>query len=81
MTFIPVVTAANGVLDLFMSAESQNYSANIISAKCDDFPNVTYKGNRIMGLSFTEGIPIKLKVQLDYHDYCSMEMKAYGNKI
>lgn len=81
VTFIPVVTAANGVLDLFMSAESQNYSANIISAKCDDFPNVTYKGNRIMGLSFTEGIPIKLKVQLDYHDYCSMEMKAYGNKI
>lgn len=81
VTFVPVATATNGVLDLYMSAESQNYNASIVSVSCDSFPDITFKDNRVMGLIFTEGTPIKLKVQLNYHDYCSMEVKAYGNKV
>lgn len=81
VTFIPAATATNGILDLFMSAESQNYDASILNVTCDDYPNLTFKDNRVMGLEFSAGRPIKLKIQLDYHDYCSMEVKAYGNKV
>lgn len=81
VTFVPTTTATDGILDLFMSAESQNYNASIISASCDGNDGLTFKDNRIRGLSFTEGVPVKLYIQLDYHDYCSMEVKAYGNKV
>lgn len=81
VTFVPTTTATDGILDLFMSAESQNYNASIISASCDGNEGLTFKDNRIRGLSFTEGVPVKLYIQLDYHDYCSMEVKAYGNKV
>jgi len=81
ITFVPSTNATNGIIDLFMSAESQNYNAKIIAATCDTSSGLTFKNNRISGLSFRENTPIKLKVQLDYHDYCSMEVKAYGNKV
>lgn len=81
VTFVPVATATNGVIDLFMSAESQNYDAKIVDVVCDGQPNISFRLNRISGISFVENSPIKLHVQLDYCDYCSMEVKAYGNKI
>ena len=81
VTFVPTTTATDGILDLFMSAESQNYNASIICASCDGNRGLTFKDNRIKGLCFTEGVPVKLHIQLDYHDYCSMEVKAYGNKV
>jgi hypothetical protein len=64
-----------------MSAESQNYDARIVAVACDGQPGISFKANRISGLSFTENSAVRLYVQLDYHDYCSMEVKAYGNKI
>ena len=77
----PKTVEADMERDLYMSAESQNYNASIVSVSCDSFPDITFKDKRVMGLIFTEGTPIKLKVQLNYHDYCSMEVKAYGNKV
>jgi hypothetical protein len=81
VSFMPAVSAENGILDLFMSAESQNYDASIVSATCDACPGIKFSKNRIEGLSFTEKVPVLIKVVLDYHDYCSMEVKAYGNKV
>lgn len=81
VTFVPMSPATNGIIDLYMSAESQNYDAHIIAVTCDGQPGISFKANRISGLSFTENVPVKLQVQLDYHDYCSMEVKAYGNKV
>lgn len=81
ITFTPSATATNGILDLFMSAESQNYDASIVGASCDACPNLKFAKNRIEGLDFKEQTPVTIKVALDYHDYCSMEVKAYGNKV
>ena len=79
-TFVPTANASVAVIDLFMSAESQNYNAKIVGATCDSCPGISFSDNRISGLAFAENVPIRIKVQLDYHDYCSMEVKAYGNK-
>jgi len=43
-------------------------------------PTLTVNENHISGLSFTANTPVRLKVTIDYRDYCSMEVKAYGNK-
>ncbi len=80
ITFVPASSAENGRFDLFLSAESQNYNAPIISAIGMGQPPLTIYENRISGLSFTANTPVRLKVTIDYRDYCSMEVKAYGNK-
>ena len=81
VTFTPSANASNGVIDLYMSAESQNYDASIVAVSCDAFPDLKFTKNRIEGFVFTEKAPVTIKVSLDYHDYCSMEVKAYGNKV
>ena len=81
ITFVPAASADDAVLDLFMSAESQNYEAKLLNASLADGTVISVDKNRVKGLSFIAGQPIKVNVKLDYHDYCSMEVKAYGNKI
>lgn len=80
VSFTPAMNATDAVLDLFMSAESQNYDAVILGATCDACPDIQITNNRVSGLVFEAGKTVKVAVQLDYHDYCSMEVKAYGNK-
>lgn len=77
----PSISATNGFVDLFMSAESQNYNAEILSATCSGQPDIQFEGNRIKNISFTENTSLQITVVINYHDYCSMEVKAYGNKI
>lgn len=81
ISFTPSASATNGVIDLFMSAESQNYDANIVNVQCEECPGLKINKNRIEGFVFNEKTPVTIKVSLDYHDYCSMEVKAYGNKV
>lgn len=81
ITFVPTLSAENGKLELYLSAESQNYEATIVSAMGIGQPILTVSTNQIMGISFKANTPVRLKVVLDYHDYCSMEVKAYGNKV
>lgn len=52
----------------------------VISATAEG-AELTVSGNKISGLTFTENVPVKLSVKIDFHDYCSMEVKAYGNKV
>lgn len=81
ISFKPDVSAENAFIDLYMSAESQSYEAEIISVSCSVNPDIICNKNRIEGLVFTAGTLLKIKVKLNYHDYCSMEVKAYGNKV
>lgn len=80
ITFVPTSSAENGRFDLFLSAESQDYEAPIISAIGIGQPPLIVAGNHISGMEFTANIPVRLKVTIAYRDYCSMEVKAYGNK-
>lgn len=81
IVFTPNTSATDGVLEIFMSAESQNYEARILSAESEGYPDLEINGNKIKNFAFSEKKPIKVNIQLDYHDYCSLEVKAYGNKI
>lgn len=79
--FTPSTSATDGYIEIYMSAESQNYDAPLIGASCTECPGLAFANNRISSLVFIEKQPLKINIQLDYHDYCSLEVKAYGNKI
>jgi len=81
IVFTPSISATAGILEVFMAAESQNYDARILTASCDSCPDLSIQNNKISNLTFTEKQPLKVHIKLDYHDYCSLEVKAYGNKI
>lgn len=81
IVFTPSSSASDGYIDVYMSAESQNCDAALLSASCPECADLTFSGNRISNLVFTEKQPLKISIQLDYHDYCSLEVKAYGNKV
>lgn len=81
IVFTPDSSATDSILEVFMSAESQNYDASIIAASCSECPDLKFNKNRVTNLTFTEKKAIKLNIQLDYHDYCSLEVKAYGNQV
>ena len=82
ISFTPSASADDCSLALFLSAESDKYEADVISA-CDCETNQSYIVNKniISGLTFTENVTLKVKVRINYSDYCSMEVKAYGYKV
>ena len=47
VTFVPNTSATDGIISLFMSAESQNYDATLISATTDG-TELAVSGNKIM---------------------------------
>lgn len=81
ISFVPSVSATEGFLELFLSAESQNYEATIKQVQSLGQPDLIVSENRVKNLSFEAHKPVRLRVTLDYSDYCSMEVKAYGYKI
>lgn len=81
ISITPSISATNGFIDLYMSAESQNYNAEIISATCTAQPYIQVTENRIKDITFTKATTLQILVVINYHDYCSMEVRAYGNKI
>lgn len=81
VTFVPAVSATEGSIELFMSAESQNYNAVITAVRGLGQSGLTSDGNKIQNICFEARKPVRLRVAIDYHDYCSMEVRAYGNKI
>jgi len=81
ITFVPSVSVENSELAIYLCAESQNYDAVIKSAMAFGQDSIMVKGNRIYGLAFTANTPVRIKITIDYYDYCSLEVKAYGNKV
>ena len=81
IVFTPKASASDGILEVFMSAESQNYDAPIVYASCDACPDLAVQKNKLTNMVFTAKQPLKINIQIDYHDFCSMEVKAYGNKV
>jgi hypothetical protein len=79
--FTPAISATNGVLEMKMSAESGEYNAEIISAEDVNGNSILVDSDRIIGLEFNKGKQIVLNIKINYHDICSMEVEASGNKI
>lgn len=77
--FVPNTGGTEGVIHIDLSAESGSYPAPILSASLMGQGNLSVSDGDIKGVIFTQDVPVKLTVQLDYSDYCSMEVRAYAN--
>lgn len=78
--FIPSVDSDNGSLNFYLSGETEAYKAPVVKASQIGGAELTVNGNALTGLTFKNGQHIRINLQLDYKDYCSMEVKAYVNK-
>ena len=78
LVYVPKISATDVSIQLYLSAESQNYDAQILSAKSDKFPKLAVENNSIKNVSFTAGQPFVVEVGIDHSDYCSLEVKASG---
>lgn len=82
ISFTPSASAADCSLSFFLSAESDRYDAELISAEeVGSGSQLAVSGNTISGLTFTENTPLKIKLCINYSDCCSMEVRAYGHKV
>jgi len=79
LMFVPSVEGTAGFLSVELSAETQNYEAPLLEAKIIGGKDLLVGSGKIAGLDFRKGVPIRLNIQLDYSDYCSMEVKAYAH--
>lgn len=70
---IPSDDVDEGEMELFLSAETQRYEAPIKNVVLIG-GTVSFSANRIMGLHLKKGQPVRLSLELDYSDYCSMEV-------
>lgn len=77
LKIVPDTDAPNASIELFLSAETQRYPAPLKKAKLIS-GNAAISGNKIHGFSFVKGNEMRFSVELDYSDYCSMEVALYA---
>ena len=70
---VPDTNAKKGEIKLFLSAETQRYDAPIKNATVVG-GSCSFKENVVSDLDFVKGQPIRISLELDYNDYCSMEV-------
>lgn len=80
VTFKPESSAEDAFLSVMMAAESQTYSADVISAWDESGSALSVSNGKIQGLTFQDGKPIKVRMKLNYSDMCALEVTGYGNK-
>ena len=78
--FVPDADGTNGLIKFELSAETGSYPAPLVSASLIGQGSVQVSGNKITGVEFKKDAPIKVMLQLDYSDYCSMEVSACADK-
>lgn len=82
ITFVPVIDAKKGKIELYQVAETDMYKVKIKSVMgFGNNNNICCYGNEIKDISFIKDEPVRLKVILDTDDYLALEVKAYGNQI
>ena len=78
--FVSDADGTNGLIKFELSAETGSYPAPLVSASLIGQGSVQVSGNKITGVEFKKDAPIKVMLQLDYSDYCSMEVSACADK-
>lgn len=75
---VPNESISNGSIEVYLSAETQNYKAPIKGVTVIGGNQVTLTENMISGIEFVKDQTIRLKVELDYFEMCAMEVSAYA---
>ena len=78
--FVPDADGTNGMIMFELSAETGSYPAPLVSASLIGQGNVKVSGSKLTGVEFKKNSPIRVMLQLDYSDYCSMEVSACADK-
>lgn len=78
--FVPDANGINGEICFSLSAESGSYPAPLLNASLIGQGSVKVSSNKLTGVEFKKDAPIKVMLQLDYTDYCSMEVSARADK-
>lgn len=78
--FVPDADGTNGFIKFELSAETGSYPAPLVSASLVGQGSVNVSGNKLTGVEFKKDTPIRVMLQLDYSDYCSMEVSACADK-
>jgi hypothetical protein len=78
--FTPSNSGTNGIINLYLSGETEIFKAPIKSATLLGGDKLECDYNSIKGLTFTADKPIKISIEIDFYDYCSMEVKASADK-
>lgn len=77
-------TAENVSVEIYLSGETGSYEAPIKSVKIIKGETIeagySVEGHVIKGLNFLKNSQYKISVEIDYYDYCSMEVRAYEIK-
>lgn len=81
LMIVPDNNGTDGIVELYLSAETQNYEAPIQKASLiAGSGTVTVSKNKIKGFSFAKGQAVRVSIELDFYDYCSMEVKMYATQ-
>jgi hypothetical protein len=80
VVYTPTDSSSEAYLDVYLSAESQNYNADIASAFLGDGKALEVRNGKIAGLSFEKDHPVKLTIRMKQPGLCAMEVEGYGNK-
>ena len=81
LMILPDSDGTNGTIELYLSAETQNYEAPIKKvALIAGKGNVSFEKNRINGFEFIKGQPIRASIEIGFNDYCSWEVKMYATQ-
>lgn len=78
--FVPDTDGINGSIDFSLSAETGSYPAPLVSASLIGQGSVKVSGSKLTGVEFKKDSPVRVMLQLDYSDYCSMEVSARADK-
>lgn len=73
----PNEDAEQGTLEVFLSAETEKYKAPIKKATLINGQVLDVNDNKIEGLNFKNNEQIRMRVDLDYYEHCSLEVNVY----
>lgn len=79
LMIVPDRDGENGIVEVYLSAETQNYEAPITNATLIGGSCILER-NRLTNMTFKKGMPFRLSLELDFQDYCSMEVKMYATE-
>jgi hypothetical protein len=77
LVIVPEEDAEDATVELYLSAETGNYKAPLKNATVLG-NTVHVKDNSIQGIKLVKKQPTRMSLEIDFYDYCSMEVKMYA---
>ena len=77
LRLVPETNGNDGVIELYLSGETQKYKAPIKNLSLIG-GNADFVDNKIIGLTFENGKELRFSLELDYSDYCPLEVEMHA---